>query len=1606
MQGSIPRARRTLIRRIAAMAAAPDAPPPRDLLLALAPRWLHGVAEDEIAARPAAAWLAMLASHLRFGRDRRRGRDLVRVFNPEEQRDGFDSAHTLVQVVTEDRPFLVDSATMAIAAAGDSLHLVVHPVLLARRDTRGRLRGFTDPPARDATARAESWQFYEIDRIADPARRADLERRLRRSLADVRAATTDWRALTARALAAAAQVETTAPRTPAADAREAAALLRWMVDDHFTFLGYREYRVRLAGRRRTLVPLPETGLGLLRAGLHGGPPPAPMPLTGAVLRFARSPAPLLIGKGNDVSTVHRATYHDYVGIKIFDSRGGTTGEHRFIGLWTSSAYHTSPRAIPVLRRRVADLLARLRLDPAGHDGKAVLNVVETYPRDELFQTPPAALAATVRGIVNLYERARTRLFLRRDPFGRFCSCLLYLPRDRYDTDVRRRVEELIRQSLNGLQVESQVQLSESTLARLHVLVRTDPARPSLIGAARLERLVAEATRSWHDDLRRALLVRHGEDIALALLDRCAPLFPPAYRADVPVSEAVADIAVLQGLRRDAVIPGLRIVCRAGEPRDRLSFRLFRHGTAVPVADVMPTLENLGFRLVSERPWALGRDADVVWVQDFEVECTAAPRIDPARDAGRLIAAFEAVWRGDADNDGFNRLVVAADLDWRGATVLRAYARWLAQLGLPFSQKYLEDTLVRHRGAARALYGMFAARFDPACAERRRGPLARRQHTSFQRHLAAVTRQDEDRILRALLHAVEATVRTSHFQRDAAGAPLPWLALKIETGRVPEAPRPRPLCEIFVHSPRVEAVHLRMGRVARGGLRWSDRREDFRTEVLGLMKAQHVKNTLIVPVGAKGGFVPRRPPAGRDQQRDGIECYRLFIRALLGLTDDLVDGRVVPPADVVRLDGDDPYLVVAADKGTAAFSDLANAIALERNYWLGDAFASGGSAGYDHKRMGITARGAWECVGRHFRELGLDPRRQDFTVAGIGDMSGDVFGNGMLWSRHIRLVAAFDHRHILIDPEPDAALSFVERRRLFRLPRSSWDDYDRRLISRGGGVFERQAKSLSLAPEARRLLGLDASSATPQEVIRCILCLPVDLLWNGGIGTYVKSSQESHADIGDRVNDAVRVDGARLRARVVVEGGNLGFSQAARIEYARHGGRINADFVDNSGGVNCSDLEVNIKIALNGAMAAGRLSRRARDGLLARMTGDVTALVLRNNYLQGQALSVLQAGATERAGGLAELIGLLERSIGLDRRLENLPGEEELAERRRQGAGFTRPELAMLQSWARIWLDERLLQSDVPEDPYLGRELERCFPAPMRRRFAPWIAGHRLRREIIATATTNGLVNRMGPAFVPRMAEETGAGVGAVVRAWTIAREITGMRPVWHAIESLDHRLPATRQYTMMHETARLLAHLTGWILEHRGGALDIERNVGELAPGMRRFLALAPRLLTGAEAEVRATRESALRAEGVPAGLAAGTATLPLARPGLDVVDLARRARVGLAHAAHVHLQLGAATGLDWLRHQADALPVEGHFQSMARASLREQAHALQRQLCELVLSGSHGMRPAAAVARWRRRHGAALEALARSRSAMRTTAIDFPTLSVALAAVRRLTAP
>ncbi|TKJ22900.1 NAD-glutamate dehydrogenase [Blastococcus sp. CCUG 61487] len=1522
--------------------------------------------------------LAQLAlGHMAAARIRPPGAALVDVVHAP---DGV----AVVRLATDDMPHLVDSVTAEVVRQGFVIAHVIHPVIVVRRDLRGRLLSFCDASsAADCgpDALAESWMALVLDGPLDGEAITDLVTGLRTVLDDVRAVDEDTERLRTRLLDLAAALEgTQAAGTadvadPADDPDEAAALLRWLADGNFLLLGARDVDLERPGggdgRARAVAG---SGLGVLRSDIDlsaGSPAPEGADVRGGHL--------LTVTKADLRSSVHRRTWLDLVVLTLPRPDGRGVREHRFVGLFPSTAASTRVLDVPVVRRRAAGVIARSGVPAESHTGKELLEILETYPRDELFQVGTDELLPVVDAVLELQERRQTRLFLRRDPTGRFWSAVVYLPRDRYTTAVRLAMQRLLLEHLGGRSIEYTARSTESVLARLHFVVRLQSGRngrtaPARVDVAALQAELAAAARSWTDDLSDALDERHGAE-GERLFARVADAFPAAYQEDFPAERAVDDLA-----RLDALADGelsLQLWTPKGAAPGERRLTVYRVGERLLLSEVLPLLQHMGVSVVDERPYEIDRiGSPLSWIYDFGL--TLAPTVPQAELPllrslpERFTDALDAVWRGEAEDDGLGALVLLAGLNWRQVGVVRAYVQWLRQAGLPFSQAYVESTLADHPDVVARMVALFEARFSPRSTgrEERQAVLTE----SLRQSIGEVASLDADRVLSSLLAAITATQRTTYYAMSSP--PYPALALKLDPSVVPDLPEPRPLHEVWVSSPRVMGVHLRFGKVARGGLRWSDRREDLRTEVLGLVKAQMVKNTVIVPTGAKGGFVVKQPPADPSreaQQAEGQACYKIFIGALLALTDNLADGAVVPAEKVVRHDGDDTYLVVAADKGTATFSDLANSIALERGYWLGDAFASGGSVGYDHKAMGITARGAWESVTRHFRELGVDVQAEDVTVVGIGDMSGDVFGNGMLLSEHIRLVAAFDHRHVFVDPSPDAASSFAERRRLFELPRSSWADYDPALISAGGGVWERTAKWVPVSDQMREALGLagEVTALSPEELIRAILLAPVDLLFNGGIGTYVKASGESAADVGDKANDAVRVDGGQLRVRVVGEGGNLGFTQRGRIEYALTGGKINTDAIDNSAGVDTSDHEVNIKIALNAVVDGGGLDPEGRAALLEEMTDEVADAVLTDNHAQNATLAGETTTARQLLDAHERFMRALERSGRLQRAVEALPDERQLAERRRDGHGLTGPELSVLLAYAKLDTEAAVLGSSLPDDPTFEPLLRQYFPRPLQERFADALAGHPLRREIVATALTNRSVNVAGVTGLFRLAEETGVSPATVVRAHAIARAVFDVDRLWDAARPLDNRVPAAVQMELRGEASRLAERATRWLLRQQDVTAEPPQPVTSVtdrfAAPVAAVRAGLPDWLLGQEAAAFAGRAGRLRDAGVPDGLAAEVAAAPLLPAALDLAVITERTGAPVELAARVMQCLAERLGLVGLRDLITALPRDRRWPSMARASLRDDLAQEQSSLTEDVL----GLRsadtddPRALVAAW-----------------------------------------
>ena len=1546
----------------------------------------------------------------------------VRVYNPAFARDGWQSPHTLVEVVCADAPFLVDSLRMALTRLGITSHLMLHQPMSVVRDGEGRLTEILQhdsarhqqiDTAQTGTGQHRETAFLiEVDRIAELARRDALTAELHSVVQEVLQVVADWQPMKQRLATVIAELPAQASASEPEEVAETLAFLRWVADHQFTLMGYRRYRLYGEGDEQTLLPDLDTSLGLLRSSqqANSATPDAadanaaaqPLRLSSlspAARAAALSPHILILTKTNHQSRVHRPSYIDYIGIKRFDAKGHVIGEDRFIGLYASSVYQLTALDIPLIGAKLRRILAKSDLVPGSHAYKALTHILDSYPRDELIQATESELAAIGIGVLGMQERDMTRLFVRRDLFGRFFSCMVYVSKERFNTALRKQTQALLQEYFGSEEaVEYSTYFSEGVLARTHYLIRVQNNAME-IDVNRIEANLMEAARSWEDQFSDALSLSVGEAEGKRLFAKYGTAFGRSYTERVLPGSAIIDVEQLEALS-DAQPLGMLFYRAQEESPDsnRVRLKLYHKTEPIHLSDVLPMLENLGLRIIGETPHQVCCGDDIYWVLDFSMSYQGAP-LNLAACQVRFQQAFAQVWSKDLENDGFNRLVLASTLTGRDISVLRGYAKYMRQTGVSFSQQYIEETLTRYPELAQLLFTLFELRFS--LNRPQDGLAADKVQQALVTELDKVANLDDDRIIRRFMEMIDATVRTNFYQTQANGEPKSYISFKLAPSTISDMPRPVPMFEIFVYSPRVEGVHLRWGKVARGGLRWSDRREDVRTEVLGLVKAQQVKNTVIVPAGAKGGFVCKQLPDGDRAAflAEGKACYRLFIRALLDVTDNIIDGHVIPAQDVVRHDEDDYYLVVAADKGTATFSDLANEISAEYGHWLGDAFASGGSVGYDHKKMAITARGGWESVKRHFRELGIDCQSTDFTVVGIGDMAGDVFGNGMLRSPHTCLVGAFNHLHIFIDPNPDAAATYPERERLFNTPGSNWTDFDARLISEGGGIFERSAKSISLTPQMQQLLDTDKTSLTPTEVIRHLLKAKVDLIWNGGIGTYVKSSRESHNEVGDRANDGVRINGNELRARVVGEGGNLGCTQLGRIEFASLGGRINADFIDNVGGVDCSDNEVNIKILLTTLVDNGELSMAHRNQLLYDMTSDVAKIVLTNAYRQAQTISITEH---KGAGALREqqhFIQWLERQGKLDRQLEYLPSDDDITERMAAGRGLTRPEIAILVAYAKMNLKETLNISDITANDFIAQLLPLTTPQPLVARFGEALMRHPLRGEIIATRLANIMVNDMGFNFAMRLQEETGAAMADIAHSFMIAREVFGMDALLRDIEALDNLAPAHVQLDLFSQVRSTVSRATRWLLRNRDRNLSIADTISQFKPAYELLAENLYPLMIASEAAALQQAVSALIEQGVSPSVAERVSHLSSLFSTLDLAQIAKEQDKDVTVVANLYFHLGAELELHWFLAQINQQTVSNHWQALARSAFREDLDYQQRSLTAVVLKHCKGRDECAnMLALWLEQHEGALNRWRHLLADFKaSSSLEFAQFSVAL---------
>ncbi|HAG92730.1 MAG TPA: NAD-glutamate dehydrogenase [Gammaproteobacteria bacterium] len=1467
----------------------------------------------------------------------------IRVFNPRYEDHGWQSTHTVVEVLSPDCAFLVDTVMMDVVRRGISIHSVMNSVIRVKRQSSGELEALNFDM--QAEGEKEALIHIEIDRQPDAALEGDITNLLQGTLRELQCAVGDFEVMQERTSAIRDELNELENNQGEASLQEVKGFLAWLVQNHFTFLAMQEYKAVEKQGRTHFEAITDSALGVAKVcdsldllEQNGGP-------------LIYEDKLIVFGKSGTRSRWHRPVYMDFIGIRKCDERGKVVGEYRWVGLYTSLVFNNSPRNFPIIGHKLRQVISGSGLEPNGHDGKRLMQILETFPREELFQTSTEALLKTAVGILHIQERRRLRLFARKGQFGRFLSCLIYTPRDGYSTALRKAFQGVLYEYVDVEDMEFNTYFTESTLARLYIVLKVKPGCKMDFDVKEVEGRLVELARSWADRLYETLIESVGEDRAGMLQSAYADAFSLSYREEFSTRTAVSDIEHIEQLSADNPLNVSFYRSLEDDPK-ALRFKLFRRNRNIPLSDVLPMLEHLGLRVLGGRPYRIQKKDDAtIWVYDFSVRYFGEAIIEIDKIKGKFQDAFLSTWQGLAEDDSFNRLVLSVGLSWREVAMLRAYARYFKQTGFAFSQTYIKDALVNHSHVTRLLVDFFELRFalnqpasDAAETELR---------DKIIEQLDQVASLDEDRILRRYLDMMSGTLRTNFYQQNAQGGYKPYISLKLSPHTIPDIPRPLPMFEIFVYSPRVEGVHLRGGKVARGGLRWSDRREDFRTEVLGLVKAQQVKNAVIVPVGAKGGFYPKRLPKSGNRDAymaEGIECYKTFVRGLLDITDNLQDGEVVAPEGVIRKDEDDPYLVVAADKGTATFSDIANGLSDEYGFWLGDAFASGGSVGYDHKKMGITARGAWVSVQRHFRELGVDVQTNPVTLIGIGDMSGDVFGNGLLLSKALQMVAAFNHLHIFIDPNPDPESSFAERQRLFDLPRSNWSDYNSDLISAGGGVFSRSAKSIRITQQMKDRFDIQEDALTPTDLISALLKAPVDLIWNGGIGTYIKSSQEQNSDVGDKANDALRVNGCDVRAKVLGEGGNLGITQLGRIEYGLNGGLSNTDFIDNAGGVDCSDHEVNIKILLNDIVHNGDMTLKQRNELLAQMTDEVAQLVLDNNYRQTQALSVARSETIYRMGEYKRYIQALVAEGKLDRELEYIPSEEELHDRIVNGRGLMRPELSTLLSYTKAILKDELTHSTLPDDDYICHEIERAFPRVLVEKYSEPLYAHKLRREIVATQVASGMVDFMGITFVHRMKDAAGASVPDIARAFIASRDVFDLENWWRQIEALDYKIEASEQLEMMRMLIRLMRRATRWFLRNNRCGVNVSEAIERFRDGVQAVANSLPAVLSGPRREVWVSRHNRYVEKGVPSTLATFIAGADSMLPVLGIIQAAEVTRKPVAEVAEVYFALGSHLDLYWFNEEINALNIENHWQALAREAYRDDLDWQQRTLTVGVL--------------------------------------------------------
>ncbi|MDN4504220.1 NAD-glutamate dehydrogenase [Alteromonadaceae bacterium BrNp21-10] len=1525
----------------------------------------------------------------------------IRVYNPEVSKHGWNSSHTVIEIIVNDMPFLVDSIRMVLNRLGITTHLLLNSPITLVRDSEHQLTQFLESSSKLKSQARETVFIIEIDHQSQTDSIQQLTDELFAVVDEISLAVSDWQLMRDRLQQIIDEYDQFTGPADTELNQEAKAFLQWVLDHNFTLMGYRHYDAKAIKGDYQWVPDKDSSLGFMKKSMSDR-----IRLTSKIPPSAREEtlgsSPLILTKTNSKSRVHRNAYLDYIGIKRFDKDGKVIAEDRFIGLYSAAFYNSSATQLPVLQNKIARLCKNSGFTIGSHAYKAFVNTLEIYPRDELLQSNEQELTEIIRGIFQMQERGISRLFVRKDTFGRFYSCMAFVPRERYNTALRVATQDLLKRCFNSEEeVEFTTFFSESVYARTQYIVRVKNNNVD-INVKDIEKNLIELGKGWDDRLSIALRSVYGEAKGKALENEFTGAFSRGYKDHNLPSTAAMDIDKIGGLNSDSSLDMLfyKPVEEANDS-DVVKLKLFHLNQPIHLSDVLPMLENFGLRVIDESPYQVkGASGSVCWIMDFSMLHKRNSEISLEKAQSLFQEAFSNVWYKHLEDDAFNRLVLGAGLPGRTVTILRAYAKYMRQTGSLFSRDYIASTLDRYPLIASMLTKLFEQRLNPAI--KRSEKQTNVTIDNIKAELDRVSNLDDDRIIRRYLDMILATLRTNFYQPDKQGQEKSYVSFKLLPELIPEMPLPRPKFEIFVYSPRVEGVHLRGGKVARGGLRWSDRKEDFRTEVLGLVKAQQVKNTVIVPVGAKGGFICKQLPTEGGRQaflEEGQECYRIFIRSLLDITDNIVDGKVIYPQDVVRLDEDDPYLVVAADKGTATFSDIANAISAEYNFWLGDAFASGGSVGYDHKKMGITARGAWESVKRHFREINIDCQTTPFSCVAVGDMAGDVFGNGMLLSKQTKLIVAFNHLHIFFDPTPDVAKSYKERQRLFENPQLSWDDYDKNLISKGGGVFSRSEKSITLTAEMKKLIGTSQTQMTPNELIHHCLKMPVDLIWNGGIGTYVKSSKESHAQVGDRANDDVRVNGKELQAKIIGEGGNLGCTQLGRMEYAANGGRINTDFIDNVGGVDCSDNEVNIKILLNALVNSGDITHKQRNELLYSMTDDVGDMVIEDCYRQSESMSISQLGGVSVLREQLRFIVGLEKEGRLNRELEFIPSDEELSERLASSKGLTRPEISVLISYGKMALKEHFNVAAITDNPYHSQLLTSAFPKVLQDKFSAQMEQHPLRSEIIATKLANNVINDMGMNYVFRIREETGASDPEIAQAYAIVKGVFRAETLWQNINKLDNKVPANVQLTMLNEVRRTLRRASRWYLRHGNKAQGIESEIQFYQPICDDLLANMSQYLDPTEFKELETNEEGFVKQGVPKNIAFNIACMSTLFSSFDLAQVASAEKRDKKVVASTYFKIGHELEIHWFLSQINRQTVSNYWQALARASYREELDWQQRSLTTVLLKFDRKSKDADKIlSEWMKEHEQLLSRWSHMMYEFKTSSThEFAKFSVAL---------